>query len=148
MEQLGFEGMPRRLYACTPTRLSVWLDCPRRYRMTYLDRPARPSSAAACPLPLVTWPFEPATRPFAVATWLADATRPFAAGTWLADATRPFAAATWLADATRPFAAATWLAEGTGLPLAARVTGSTPCTYLPPRSSEASAAIRQAAIAK
>lgn len=40
MEQLGFEGMPRRLYACTPTRLSTWLDCPRRYRMSYLDRPA------------------------------------------------------------------------------------------------------------
>ncbi|HEY5360829.1 MAG TPA: PD-(D/E)XK nuclease family protein [Streptosporangiaceae bacterium] len=39
MEQLGFEGMPRRLYPCTPTRLSSWLDCPRRYRMTYLDRP-------------------------------------------------------------------------------------------------------------
>ncbi len=39
MEQLGFEGMPRRLYACTPTRLSAWLDCPRRYRMSYLDRP-------------------------------------------------------------------------------------------------------------
>ena len=39
MQQLGFEGMPRRLYACTPTRLSTWLDCPRRYRMTYLDRP-------------------------------------------------------------------------------------------------------------
>ncbi|HBW20167.1 MAG TPA: recombinase RecB, partial [Actinobacteria bacterium] len=31
--------MPQRLYACTPTRLSTWLDCPRRYRMTYLDRP-------------------------------------------------------------------------------------------------------------
>jgi RecB family exonuclease len=42
MEQLGFEGMPRRLYACTPTRLSTWLDCPRRYRMSYLDRPAPP----------------------------------------------------------------------------------------------------------
>jgi RecB family exonuclease len=39
VEQLGFEGMPRRLYACTPTRLSTWLDCPRRYRMSYLDRP-------------------------------------------------------------------------------------------------------------
>jgi RecB family exonuclease len=39
MEQLGFEGMPRRLYPCTPTRLSSWLDCPRRYRMSYLDRP-------------------------------------------------------------------------------------------------------------
>ena len=41
-EQLGFEGMPRRLYACTPTRLSTWLDCPRRYRMSYLDRPPPP----------------------------------------------------------------------------------------------------------
>src|SRR5580692_10179461 len=34
--------MPRRLYSCTPTRLSTWLDCPRRYRMSYLDRPAPP----------------------------------------------------------------------------------------------------------
>jgi RecB family exonuclease len=42
VEQLGFDGMPRRLYPCTPTRLSTWLDCPRRYRMTYLDRPAPP----------------------------------------------------------------------------------------------------------
>src|SRR5580704_14797893 len=42
MEQLGFEGMPRRLYTCTPTRLSTWLDCPRRYRMSYLDRPSPP----------------------------------------------------------------------------------------------------------
>jgi len=39
VQQLGFEGMPRRLYTCTPTRLTTWLDCPRRYRMTYLDRP-------------------------------------------------------------------------------------------------------------
>lgn len=38
-EQLGFEGMPKRLYRCTPSRLGTWLDCPRRYRMTYLDRP-------------------------------------------------------------------------------------------------------------
>ena len=42
MEQLGFEEMPRRLYPCTPTRLSAWLDCPRRYRMSYLDRPPPP----------------------------------------------------------------------------------------------------------
>ncbi len=42
MPQLGFEGMPRRLYPCTPTRLRAWLDCPRRYRMTYLDRPPPP----------------------------------------------------------------------------------------------------------
>jgi RecB family exonuclease len=39
VQQLGFEGMPQRLYTCTPTRLSTWLDCPRRYRMNYLDRP-------------------------------------------------------------------------------------------------------------
>jgi len=42
VEQLGFEGMPRRLYTCTPTRLTAWLDCPRRYRMSYLDRPVPP----------------------------------------------------------------------------------------------------------
>jgi RecB family exonuclease len=42
VEQLGFDGMPRRLYSCTPTRLNTWLDCPRRYRMTYLDRPPPP----------------------------------------------------------------------------------------------------------
>jgi RecB family exonuclease len=41
-QQLGFDGMPRRLYPCTPTRLSTWLECPRRYRMSYLDRPAPP----------------------------------------------------------------------------------------------------------
>jgi putative RecB family exonuclease len=42
MEQLGFEGMPRRLYSCTPTRLATWFDCPRKYRMSYLDRPVPP----------------------------------------------------------------------------------------------------------
>ena len=42
MEQLGLDGMPRRLYTCTPSRLNTWLDCPRRYRMTYLDRPMPP----------------------------------------------------------------------------------------------------------
>ena len=42
VEQLEFSGMPRRLYQCTPTRLAAWLDCPRRYRMTYLDRPPPP----------------------------------------------------------------------------------------------------------
>jgi RecB family exonuclease len=42
VEQLQLDGMPRRLYSCTPTRLGTWLDCPRRYRMTYLDRPAPP----------------------------------------------------------------------------------------------------------
>ncbi|MCW2606022.1 MAG: hypothetical protein JWO60_715 [Frankiales bacterium] len=40
MTQLGLEGMPKRLFSCTPSRLTGWADCPRRYRMTYLDRPA------------------------------------------------------------------------------------------------------------
>lgn len=31
-----------RLYPATPTRLTTWWDCPRRYRMTYLDRPTPP----------------------------------------------------------------------------------------------------------
>ena len=42
MDELPFAERPRRLYACTPSRLNTWLDCPRRYRMTYLDRPAPP----------------------------------------------------------------------------------------------------------
>ena len=35
-------GMPARLYPATPTRLLTWLDCPRRYRFAYLDRPMPP----------------------------------------------------------------------------------------------------------
>ena len=35
-------GMPQRLYRATPTRLTTWLDCPRRYRFSYLDRPPPP----------------------------------------------------------------------------------------------------------
>jgi putative RecB family exonuclease len=38
--------MPRRLFACTPTRLLSWLDCPRRYRFAYLDRPTPPKGPA------------------------------------------------------------------------------------------------------
>jgi len=37
--------MPRRLYAASPSRLLAWLDCPRRYRMSYLDRPRPPVRA-------------------------------------------------------------------------------------------------------
>jgi RecB family exonuclease len=44
--QLGLEGMPRRLFACTPSRLQTWLDCPRRYRMTYVERPSTPRGQA------------------------------------------------------------------------------------------------------
>ncbi len=63
-------GMPARLYPCTPSRLTTWLDCPRRYRFTYLDRPQpakgpavgapQPGCGGAhCPGPLV----EPALPP-------------------------------------------------------------------------------------
>ena len=38
-EQLGFDNMPTRLYSATPSRLTTYLDCPRRYRMGYLERP-------------------------------------------------------------------------------------------------------------
>jgi RecB family exonuclease len=38
-EQLTLEHMPARLFSCTPSRLAAF-DCPRRYRFTYLDRPA------------------------------------------------------------------------------------------------------------
>jgi len=44
--QLSLEGMPRRLFKVTPSKLSTWLDCPRRYRMAYLDRPALPRGGA------------------------------------------------------------------------------------------------------
>lgn len=43
-EQLTLGSMPRRLFLCTPSRLASF-DCPRRYRMTYLDRPS-PSRGA------------------------------------------------------------------------------------------------------
>ena len=33
------DGMPTPLYAAAPARLSTYLDCPRRYRLGYLDRP-------------------------------------------------------------------------------------------------------------
>ncbi len=35
-------GMPAPLVTCTPTRLSIFEECPRRYRYAYLDRPAPP----------------------------------------------------------------------------------------------------------
>lgn len=33
-------GMPRPLLRASPSRLLAWVDCPRRYRFQYLDRPA------------------------------------------------------------------------------------------------------------
>ena len=41
-EQLGFDGMPDRLFVCTPSKLASFEDCPRRYRYNYVDRPAPP----------------------------------------------------------------------------------------------------------
>ncbi len=41
-EQLGFAGMPERLFVCTPSKLGAYADCPRRYRYGYVDRPAPP----------------------------------------------------------------------------------------------------------
>ncbi len=41
-DQLRFEQMPRRLLSASPTRLLTFLDCPRRYRLSYLERPAPP----------------------------------------------------------------------------------------------------------
>jgi RecB family exonuclease len=35
-----FAGMPRRLFRASPSKLLAWVDCPRRYRLQYLDRPA------------------------------------------------------------------------------------------------------------
>ncbi|HET8595870.1 MAG TPA: PD-(D/E)XK nuclease family protein [Intrasporangium sp.] len=44
-DQQTFAGMPTPLYPASPSRLLAWLDCPRRYRMQYLDRP-RPAARA------------------------------------------------------------------------------------------------------
>ena len=46
--QQQFGGMPTPLYSASPSKLLAFLDCPRRYRMAYLDRPrpeARPPRA-------------------------------------------------------------------------------------------------------
>jgi putative RecB family exonuclease len=40
--QLGLDFETPRLVKVTPARLATWTDCARRYRMTYLDRPAPP----------------------------------------------------------------------------------------------------------
>jgi len=38
-EQLSLDGMPARLFVCTPSKLGAYEECPRRYRYTYVDRP-------------------------------------------------------------------------------------------------------------
>lgn len=44
--QLALDGMPRRLFRAAPARLTAWLDCPRRYRFSYVDRPPPPKGPA------------------------------------------------------------------------------------------------------
>jgi len=38
--QLTFDLMPERLFVCTPSKLASFDDCPRKYRYSYVDRPA------------------------------------------------------------------------------------------------------------
>ena len=38
--------MPGRLVRVTPARLATWDGCPRKYRMTYLDKPTPPRAGA------------------------------------------------------------------------------------------------------
>jgi putative RecB family exonuclease len=69
-EQLELMGLPRPLFAATPSKLANF-DCPRRYRMTYLDRPSPPKGppwahntvGAAVHLALARWwQLEPTRR--------------------------------------------------------------------------------------
>ena len=88
--QQELAGMPVRLYPATPTRLLTWLDCPRRYRFAYLDRPMPPkgppwahnSVGAAVHSALADWwtlPFAQRTPRSGVAAvrrrWLTDGFR-------------------------------------------------------------------------
>lgn len=41
-EQPALDGMPEKLFSCTPYRLETWLDCPKKYRFTYIDLPKPP----------------------------------------------------------------------------------------------------------
>ncbi|MFF0118567.1 RecB family exonuclease [Micromonospora arida] len=89
-EQLGFEGMPERLFVCTPSKLGAYADCPRRYRYSYVDRPAPPkgppwahnSLGASVHTALKNWYALPADRrrPEALATLLK--------GTWVREGYR------------------------------------------------------------
>jgi RecB family exonuclease len=79
--QLGFDLEVERLVRVTPARLGGWHDCPRRYRLTYLDRPppARGGPQAANTLGAVVhlalralFERPPAERTGAVAAALVD----------------------------------------------------------------------------
>ena len=89
-EQQVLDDMPVRLYSAAPSRLTSYLDCPRRYRMTYLERPApakgppwgHNSVGASVHSALAGWwklPFEERTPAaggaLAVSGWLGDGFR-------------------------------------------------------------------------
>jgi RecB family exonuclease len=46
MDTLPLTGLPRRLFTVSPSSVGAWLDCPRRYRMAYVDRPSPPRAGA------------------------------------------------------------------------------------------------------
>ncbi|MET7862040.1 RecB family exonuclease [Micromonospora taraxaci] len=82
--------MPERLFVCTPSKLGTFADCPRRYRYSYVDRPAPPkgppwahnSLGASVHTALKNWYALPADRrrPEALATLLK--------GTWVREGYR------------------------------------------------------------
>jgi putative RecB family exonuclease len=91
--QLRLDGMPRRLFVCTPSRLTTFADCPRRYRMTYHDRPAPPKGPPWAHLSLgisvhnalrAWWDEPPARRTPDRAGWLVE--RGWVAEGWRDDA--------------------------------------------------------------
>lgn len=67
---LALPDLPRRLLRATPSRLAAFAECPRRYWLTYLARPAPPRSpawahntvGAAVHLALSRWYGEPVPR--------------------------------------------------------------------------------------
>ena len=46
MSQIGFDGMPQALFTASPSKLNTWLDCPRRFRLQYLEKKKAPFSWA------------------------------------------------------------------------------------------------------
>jgi RecB family exonuclease len=88
--QPTLDGMPRRLLQAAPARLTTYLDCPRRYRYAYLDRPgprkgppwAHNSLGAAVHSSLAGWwrlepqdRTEDAVEHLLTAAWLTDGFR-------------------------------------------------------------------------
>jgi RecB family exonuclease len=45
-DTLPLEGLPRRLFTVSASALSAWTECPRRYRLGWVDRPSPPRSGA------------------------------------------------------------------------------------------------------